>query len=229
MAITKKYKAVIFDLDDTLYPEKDYIISGFKTVSQYIENKTNLDFEEIFATLLELFDKDRKRVFNRLLEVYDIYEVSLLQKSIELYREHYPDISLPLETLEILNWLKDNGFKIGIITDGRPEGQWNKIKALGLQEYCDAIIITDELGGVEFRKPNAKGYEKMLKILNIKSEEALYVGDNIAKDFVTANRLGITTVMYKNEIGLYSSSINDKSYMPKYIISSLNDLKKILI
>lgn len=50
--------------------------------------------------------------------------------------------------------LKCKGIKVGIITDGRPEGQRNKIKALGLEELVDDIIITDELGGIQFRKPN---------------------------------------------------------------------------
>ena len=47
--------------------------------------------------------------------------------------------------------LKTKGIKVGIITDGRPEGQRNKIEALGLD--IDDVIITDELGGTQFRKP----------------------------------------------------------------------------
>lgn len=50
--------------------------------------------------------------------------------------------------------LKNKGIKVGIITDGRPGGQRKKLKALGLDEMIDDIIVTDELGGIQFRKPN---------------------------------------------------------------------------
>ena len=55
---------------------------------------------------------------------------------------------------EIIRDLKSNGTKVGIITDGRVSGQKKKTGVLGLDELVDDIIITDELGGIQFRKPN---------------------------------------------------------------------------
>lgn len=70
-----------------------------------------------------------------------------------IYRNQFPKINLYDGVDKIIKNLKRKGIKVGIITDGRPESQRNKIKALGLEELVDDIIITDELGGIQFRKP----------------------------------------------------------------------------
>lgn len=227
MGTMRKYKAVIFDLDDTLYPEIDYVKSGFKVVSKYVSKKINIECNQVFYKLLELFEQDRKNVFNRLLEPYDITN-EVIEECIKLYRNHYPDIKLNEEIGGLLQLLKENKFKIGIITDGRPEGQWNKIKALGLEKYCDYIIVTDELGGIEYRKPCEIPYKKMLQELGIQAQEAIYVGDNPAKDFITANKLGIFTIMFKNNKGLYSNLKMSNEYLAKTTVSEIIEIKELL-
>ena len=93
---------------------------------------------------------------------------------------------------------------MGVITDGRSEGQRAKIKALGLDELVDHIIITDELGGVEYRKPNKTAFVKMQELLDVPFEEMCYIGDNIKKDFVAPNMLGMRSIWFRNMDGLYS-------------------------
>ena len=80
--------------------------------------------------------------------------------------------------------LREEGIKVGIITDGRPEGQRNKLAVLGLPELVDDVIITDELGGVQFRKPNDISFRIMQNRWGIPFEQIVYVGDNISKDFI---------------------------------------------
>ena len=91
--------------------------------------------------------------------------------------------------------------KIGIITDGRPEGQRAKLKALNIN--VDKVIITDELGGTEYRKPNPKAFEIMQKELNTEFEKMVYIGDNIKKDFIAPQKLGMKYIWFKNPDGLY--------------------------
>lgn len=79
---------------------------------------------------------------------------------LDAYRFQEPDICLYTGVEELLKRLKYQ-HKLGLITDGRPEGQKAKIKALELEKYFDEIIITDELGGVELRKPNPKSFQIM--------------------------------------------------------------------
>ena len=122
--------------------------------------------------------------------------------------------------------LKQNGIRIGIITDGRPEGQRNKLKALGLDELIDDIIITDELGGVQFRKPNDIAFRIMQCRWKIPFEQMVYIGDNPIKDFQAPKQLGMRWIYFNNPDGLYSSdyadfesqdSINDISQLRSYL------------
>lgn len=229
MGVMKKFKAVIFDLDDTLYPEIDYVKSGFKVVSHYLSTKINMKPCKIFNNLLKLFEEDRNNVFNRLLDSYDVNKEVVIKECIDLYRNHYPNITLDEEIQEILKFIKLKTLKVGIITDGRPEGQWNKIKALELQKYCDDIIVTDELGGIKYRKPSEIPYKKMLQELEIEAKEAIYVGDNPVKDFIAANKLGIFTVMFKNNKGLYSQTNNLSSeYLAKITINKISEIRNLI-
>ncbi len=91
--------------------------------------------------------------------------------------------------------------KIGIITDGRPERQKEKIKALGLK--ADEVIITDELGGIQYRKPNIKAFELMQHRLQIAYKKMVYIGDNISKDFRVPKKLEMNVIYFKNANGLY--------------------------
>ena len=94
--------------------------------------------------------------------------------------------------------------KLGMITDGRPEGQWAKIEALGIRHYFAEIIVTDELGGPEFRKPNETAFRLMQQALNVPFRKMIYIGDNINKDLIAPQALGMQAIHFKNHDGLYT-------------------------
>lgn len=90
--------------------------------------------------------------------------------------------------------LRKEGYKLGIITDGRPEGPKIKIEALGLRELVDDTIITDELGGIQFRKPCDIVFRILTTRWRINSSEVVHVGDNVEKDFQVAQQLGMKSL-----------------------------------
>lgn len=192
-------KAVIFDLDDTLYSEKEYVKSGYAAVAQVLPNVENAE-----AKLWKAFE-EKKSAIDDLLCSENIYSEELKRKCLEVYRLHQPSIHLYDEAAEMLTQLRREGFLIGIITDGRPEGQRAKIKALGLTELVDRIIITDELGGIEYRKPNEKAFVIMKDQLIVEYGEMCYVGDNINKDFIAPEKLGMKTFFINNINGIYTA------------------------
>jgi putative hydrolase of the HAD superfamily len=103
------------------------------------------------------------------------------------------------------------GKKLGVITDGRPEGQHAKIKSLNLIEYVDEIIITDELAGssgnvLDFRKPNDIAFTIMRMRLGSTLDNMVYVGDNPAKDFQPSRSLGFDAIHFINPNGVYYKS-----------------------
>ena len=210
-------KGVIFDLDDTLYSEKQYIRSGFRKIAEYLGA---LDAE---VKLWEYFCQKNPAV--------DLYleERGLMEKKehcLKTYREQMADITLYDGIVDMLSALKAKGIKLGIITDGRVEGQKNKIKALGLEKIIDDIIITDELGGPQFRKPNDISFRIMQKRWNIPFEQLIYVGDNPVKDFIAPCSLGMNSLFFKNEDGLYSNAL--KSNANQNIVHSIVDMRTFL-
>lgn len=188
----KDIDAVIFDLDDTLYPEKDYVRSGFKMIGQLLNRP---DLEE---KMWKIFEQGG-RAIDEVLEA----EGLIGQKEIALrtYRFQNPEIKLFEGVAQLLERLKAEGKKTGIITDGRPEGQRAKLKALNLQ--VDEVIITDELGGVEFRKPNETAFRLMQQRFGVPFERLVYIGDNQKKDFAAPKKLGMKWIYFNNTDGLY--------------------------
>lgn len=189
-----RIKGVIFDLDDTLYPEKDYVRSGYKAVSDQLGG----GYEK---RLWELFEAGRPAIDELLKE---LGQESEKLEILKVYRYHKPEIHLYPGTAEMIRTLKENGVKVGIITDGRPEGQHNKLEALGLD--VDDVIITDELGGIQFRKPCDIAFRIMATRWRMNPADIVYVGDNPAKDFQAAQQLGMKSVRFENPDGIHDTS-----------------------
>lgn len=187
-------KGVIFDLDDTLYSEKEYVKSGYQAIESYLKIKN------VANDLWQYFEA-KESAIDRYLE--QINKMDLKGECLKVYREHEPSIHLYEGVREKIIELKDKGIKVGIITDGRPSGQRKKIKALGLDEIIDDIIITDELGGEQFRKPCDIAFRIMQRKWRLPFEQMMYVGDNIHKDFQAPKQLGMQRKYIKNQEGLY--------------------------
>ena len=193
---TENLKGVIFDLDDTLYSEKEYVKSGFCAIAREYPNIKDM-YERLWAAFLE-----KKPAIDEVLLASGLANEK--ERCLEIYRNHVPDsLKLYDGAEEMLLSLRECGIKTGIITDGRPNGQWAKIRALGLCDKVDRIIVTDELGGVQFRKPCEAAYVVMCKELGLGYSEAAYVGDNAAKDFIAPEKLGMVCIHFCNKDGIY--------------------------
>ena len=192
-----KYAAIIFDLDDTLYSEKAYVKSGFHKISKMFQSS-----EEAYRKLWQYFEKGENAIDKLLEENRGDIELKK-EELLDIYRKQKPDIELYPGVQNLLAGLKKK-YKLGIITDGRPEGQQAKIEALQIEKYFDKIIITDELGGIEFRKPNPMAFCKMQKYWGVPFEQMVYIGDNLNKDFKAPIHLGMGVIFFKNKDGLYN-------------------------
>ncbi|MCR5376618.1 MAG: ATP-grasp domain-containing protein [Lachnospiraceae bacterium] len=187
----RRVQGVVFDLDDTLYSEKEYVRSGFKEVSCYLGG----GYEE----RLWKFFGEGKPAIDELLREIGREEEKL--DVLKVYRNHKPNIHLYPGVKETIGALRSKGIRVGIITDGRVEGQRNKIEALELD--VDDIIITDELGGTQFRKPCDIAFRIMATRWRLCPEDIVYVGDNLVKDFQAPRQLGMKSIWLENKDGLY--------------------------
>lgn len=220
-------KAYVFDLDDTLYPEYSYVKSGFGQVALYIEDKYRL--KNVYQKLIHLFEENKQNVYNRLLDKENIsYTPEDIREIVEIYRQHIPqNIKLFYGVRKTLEDLKKQGYKLGIITDGRVTAQQAKIKALGVDKLVDNIIITDSLGGEQFRKPNPLAFEKMANMLGVKFEEMAYIGDNPSKDFAISQKYPITTVQVIGG-GIYKTNDYKDGIQPDIKIKSIREIRRFV-
>lgn len=209
-------RGVIFDLDDTLYPEKEYVRSGFRAVSDYLGGGLQ-------DRLWTFFEEGRPAIDCLLRE---IGREAVKEEVLQVYRAHKPEICLYEGVSEILRELRAGKVRIGIITDGRPEGQRNKIEALGLQDLVDDLLITDELGGTQFRKPCDIAFRILQNRWRLPAEEIVYVADNPAKDFQAPRQLGMKSLWFANREGLYTGPESPQVEVER--IEKITDLRKVL-
>ncbi|MDI3546986.1 MAG: putative hydrolase of the superfamily [Halanaerobiales bacterium] len=220
-------KALIFDLDDTLYYELEYVKSGFRAVSNYISARYDLSAKDFYNKLLTVLDEEgRGKTFDLTLAHFGLPGAEV-ERMVNIYRKHKPDnLRLYPDVERVFAGLKGN-YKLGLITDGNFTVQWNKIKELGLNKLIEEIIVTDDYG-VDRRKPSSFAYLKLLERFNVNPEEAVYIGDNPEKDFITARRLGMKTIRIIREKGMYIDKRLSPEYEADYEINFFSELEKAL-
>jgi putative hydrolase of the HAD superfamily len=220
---------VVFDLDDTLYDEIDYCRSGFASVAQFLAKLPKaLTTKRVFDCLWEQFTAgNRTKTFNAALDELGIsYNDDLIQKLVEVYRNHVPKITLPDESGNILDQLTGK-YTLALLTDGFLPAQQLKVQALKIEKYFKCIIYTEQLGR-QFWKPSTAGFEKLMQNLNTKPQNTVYVADNVQKDFIAPNKLTISTIQIIRPARLHTSTSDDPDAAPKYKIHKITELPPFL-
>ena len=228
-------RAVLFDLDDTLYRERDFVDQSFRSVAKvmagYLSAKrkpgcgqglSGESEEELFGQMIELMEQEgRGEIFNRLCERYDV-DIPV-QELVKIYRETRPVLKLYPDGEELLSWLEDREIKTGLITDGNAAVQRNKIEALGLDRRLNVVLASYDLG---LRKPDKGVYVYCLEKLGCRPEEAVYIGDNPLKDFIGARKLGMKTVRIIRPEGLHMWREAKEGYGADMTVHLLTELKE---
>lgn len=194
-------EALLFDLDDTLYSQKDYLRSGYRAIAESLPQ-----VKDAFNRLCVAFEKGQDPI-KTLLKSIGEYSEEREKECWEIVYQHTPNISLYEEIPELFKELHKKKKVIGIITDGDPKVQNAKIDSLGLRPLVDEILITDELAGngnpSGFHRPNDLSYLVMKKRLDIPCRNMAWVGDDKNVDFIGPNKLGMHCYWYRNEDALY--------------------------
>lgn len=220
-------KAVIFDLDDTLYPERQYALGGFRAVAEQLVDHLG-DRAATLARLTALLDSPHRfRVFDAFLEERAMKDHSdVLLQMLKAYRAYKPTLEFHPDTDAAIERLRAT-HRLGLITDGRSEGQWSKIDALGLRTRIDEIIVTSDLGD-GFHKPHVRAFELISEKLQVPHAACAYVADNPGKDFVAPNALGWRSIRVLRADGLYRDVQTVPAGEPHYVVKNLDDLEVLL-
>lgn len=220
---------VTFDLDDTLYDEVEYCRSGFASVAEFLADLPDYpSAQRIFSCLWQHFGGgNRTKTFNAALDELGLtYDDTLIPELIEIYRGHAPNISLPDDSKEILCQLGGK-YKLALLTDGFLPAQRLKVQALGLEEYFQCIIYTEELGR-ECWKPSPAGFEKLIETVKVKPENIAYVADNEKKDFIAPNQLGFLTIQIIRPARIHADSAQEPAAAAQYVIHRISELPALL-
>jgi putative hydrolase of the HAD superfamily len=219
-------RALIFDLDDTLYREKDFVASGYRAVARHVANAFGLDCHILFCGMMKTFAmQGREAVLTALRQQFLNSSVSL-EELIEVYRQHTPQISLYPGYFDLLQKFSRN-YRLGLITDGLPEVQERKVRALRLESVMEQIIYTWKYGS-EKEKPHPLSFSVMLDSLQTDSDSALFIGDNPEKDCEGAHRAGMKCAQILHRAYYGYRPRDDGEGAPEFVIDSLFQLPTIL-
>ena len=217
-------RAIVFDLDDTLYPEPVFTFSGYEAVTREFADRLGTPTGALVSRMRGLFDTcDRGRVFDVIVAEAGAADVeALVPAMIETFRTHHSAIRLHPDADAALTRLRDR-YWLGLISDGPLNMQNNKLDALNLRSRLDEIILTDEWGR-QYWKPHPRAFEEMSRRLGVPPAACTYVADNPAKDFVAPNALGWQTVFVRRSDGIYADRRAPEGGEPGATVETLSGL-----
>lgn len=219
-------KAVIFDLDNTVY---DYDFCHNKSMSMlcsYACQSFSLTEEQFY----KLFDNAKEDVKNQLGEVgashNRILYMQVLSEFIGLPPTKYAlamydvywntmldNMTLFPYVKELMGYLKSKGIVIAVLTDLTAHIQHRKIQRLGLDNYIDVLVTSEEAGQ---EKPSKVAFERVIRKLKFEPEEILMIGDSLSKDIKGAEHMGMNAIMF---------SLEDAEHMGQKVKDYIDDRK----
>ncbi len=186
-------RAVVFDLDDTLYPYRRFTLSGFLAVARHLEDTCGLDARLALAALLGARrGPDRGREIQACLVQHDL-GADRLSELVDLLRHHEPRLRLPRASVRALTALRRDGWRVGVLTNGQPTIQRRKVVALGLTPLVDVVVYATAHGR-GLGKPDPEPFAEIARRLGAPARRTVFVGDDEHCDIGGAVRAGMHPV-----------------------------------
>ncbi|MFC6487589.1 HAD family hydrolase [Nitratireductor sp. GCM10026969] len=218
---------VVFDLDDTLYLERDFALSGFAAADAWLCRARSVKGLAPVCRAL-FFAGERLRVFDRALEMLGLRaDPALVASLVSVYRSHAPDIRLADDAARYLA-SRSPAFPSAMITDGPTAMQRAKVHALGLGEALECIVCTGALGK-GFGKPHPRAFAMVERWAAPTRLPLVYVADNPVKDFVTPRVRGWWTVQIARRERVHRLPAPGAAYEAHARVTTLDALDDCLI
>lgn len=211
---------VVFDLDDTLYFEADYVDSGIRYVCDRLQE---LYGRNPYALIMQARQDGRN---DWITEACNCLELPLTAKDslLWMYRLHVPDIHLDPACEKAINHIRARARSVAVLTDGRSITQRLKLHALGLKDW--PMFISEDYG---IEKPSPERFRAVEE--KFPAERYIYIGDNVKKDFLGCNKLGWISIGIRGGTRNVYSQVTDGfpvEALPKYWINNWNEFLELL-
>lgn len=217
--------AIVLDIDDTLFLERDYVRSGFETLDRWARRELGIeDFGERAWASFE--GGNRATIFDEVLcSCGQPPNDALITELIARYRTHTPTIALAPDARAALERWSDRQIGLAVVTDGNVSSQQAKTRALELERWASLVIYTAELGHGT-TKPHPEAFEKVQAHLEADGKRCVYLAGNPAKDFGGPKSLGWRTIRVRRDQGLHADVVSGDDV--DHEVSSLDEVDRIL-
>jgi putative hydrolase of the HAD superfamily len=214
-------KAVIFDLDGTL-------LNRDESVKKFIDNQyarlnkwlNHIPKEKYITRFIELDNRGyvwKDKVYQQLTEEFEIKGLAW-EDFLQDYISRFKDNCVPFPNLfELLEELRNNQLILGMITNGIGQFQMDNIKALGIEKYFKAILVSEWEG---LKKPDPNIFLRALNQLNVLPNQSVYVGDHPENDVKAAQKVGMK--------GIWKKDFKWSNVNADFIIDDLMELPLLL-
>jgi putative hydrolase of the HAD superfamily len=192
-------RAILFDLDDTLYPLREFIRSGFAAAARHLENSRRIGRGEAFRFLSRASVGAAHGRELRACATHFGLPQTIVPELVQVIRDHVPSIALPLRSRAVLEAMRLE-WRIGIVTDGAPDIQARKVAALGIESLIDCVVYANAVGDRR-GQPKRNPFLAAASGLRVAVERTVFVGGDAGCDAFGAGRLGMRTIHVSRRCG----------------------------
>ena len=225
-----KIKAIVFDLDDTLYDcSGTLVVRGRRQVAKTIARLINSSEEEAYQLQLDMEEKYgvKANIYEKIVSHYHLpgtYAQELLEEFVYV---DISDITVFPDVMDTMIQLKGRGYRMVLVTSGDKEIQRKKIDVLGLNNrYFDDIVITERNKG----QSKKACFQEIMKRYDLQPKEFVCVGDKIDDELTASKSLGMVTVMFEH--GRHYNAylkVQDNYIKPDYFIKHIKNILELRI
>jgi putative hydrolase of the HAD superfamily len=193
-------KAVLFDLDGTLL-NRDASVAKFiqDQYERLVESVGHITKEDYITRFIELDARGyvwKDTVYQQIVKEFNISKIHW-EDLLKDYIEEFKHSCVPFPNLiRMLDELKGKSLKLGIITNGKGKFQMDNIKALGIEQYFDTILVSEWEG---LKKPDKQIFERALKRLDLPANQTMFIGDHPDNDVKAAMTVGMVGVWKRDD------------------------------
>jgi putative hydrolase of the HAD superfamily len=216
-------RAVLFDLDDTLYRERRFALSGFAAVAGAAAEESGIPASDLFRALQRtLRTGARAEALQRLCSTFRL-PAERVEVLLDVFRTHEPRLRLPARSARTLAALRSD-WRMAIVTNGPASIQRRKVRALGLAARVDAVVYASECGTGE-GKPAPEPFAAAARKLGVPPDRCVFVGDHPTCDIFGARRAGMRTIRIRQ--GFHRAAVLAPHEEADAVIRSLDEVPAV--